>query len=204
MPTRRRPPRNRTDRADTLIPVPSRLKIRHAARVLRRGGIVAYPTEAVYGIGCLPLEASALDRIVTIKRRDARKGLIVVAADVDQLEPLAELPAGALGQEIRDSWPGPVTWVLPARPGLPAILTGQRATIAVRVSAHPLVRQLCLGVDSALVSTSANFSGHPPCRSALATRRALGPLVDMVLAGKLGDEANPTQIRDAISGLRLR
>jgi L-threonylcarbamoyladenylate synthase len=184
--------------------VTSRLRIDQAARVLLGGGVVAYPTEAVYGIGCLPLDERALARIVQIKRRAARKGLIVVAADVSQLDELAELPAGAQGRAIRAEWPGPVTWIVPARPHLPALLTGGRATIAVRVSAHPIVQRLCLGAGSALVSTSANLSGHPPCRSALQTRRSLGPLVDLVLAGPLGDSAKPTEIRDATTGRTLR
>jgi L-threonylcarbamoyladenylate synthase len=184
--------------------VTSRLRIALAARVLQAGGIVAYPTEAVYGIGCLPLDEQALARIVQIKRRAASKGLIVVAADASQLEALAELPSGARGRAIREGWPGPVTWVVLARPHLPAMLTGGRATIAVRVSAHPVVRALCLKTGSALVSTSANLSRHPPCRSALTTRRSLGRLVDLVLAGPLGDSSKPTEIRDATTGRTLR
>jgi L-threonylcarbamoyladenylate synthase len=184
--------------------VTSRLRIDQAARVLLGGGVIAYPTEAVYGLGCLPLDEHALARIVEIKQRAAIKGLIVVAADVSQLDALAELPTGAMGRQVRAEWPGPVTWVVPARPQLPALLTGGRATIAVRVSAHPVVRKLCLRAGSALVSTSANLSGHPPCRSALQTRRSLGPLVDFVLAGPLGQSQQPTEIRDATTGRTLR
>lgn len=166
--------------------------------------MVAYPTEAVYGIGCLPCDDDALERIVAIKRRDSHKGLIVVAAEISQLEPLARLPSGPVGREIRSSWPGPVTWIVPAQRGLPAILTGGRATIAVRVSAHPVVRKLCQRCGSALVSTSANLSRHPPSRSALRTQRALGRAVDMVLAGAVGNAARPTEIRDWSTGATLR
>lgn len=180
------------------------IRIDRAARIIANGGIVAYPTEAVYGIGCLPLFDDGLARIIAIKQRDAGKGLIVVAADVSQLAQLAEIPAGETGRQLRASWPGPVTWVVPARPDLPPLLTGGRSTIAVRVSAHPLVQRLCRRSGSALVSTSANFSGRRPARSALAARRALGDAVDYVLAGPLGNAARPTEIRDAASGRILR
>jgi L-threonylcarbamoyladenylate synthase len=184
--------------------VTSRLRIDQAARHIVAGGVVAYPTEAVYGIGCLPLCETALDRIIALKRRDAAKGLILVAADIEQLARFAEIPNAEIGRAIRSSWPGPVTWVLPARRGLPAQLTGGRATIAVRVSDHAIVGRLCRRAGSALVSTSANSSGHAPARSALAVRRALGREIDFVLAGPLGGAARPTEIRDAATGKVLR
>jgi L-threonylcarbamoyladenylate synthase len=184
--------------------VTSWLQTDQAARCIMTGGVIAYPTEAVYGIGCLPFDEDALDRIIALKRRDAGKGLIVVAATIEQLEPLAELPQGETGQALRASWPGPVTWIVPARPRLPGQLTGGRATIAVRISGHPIVRRLCRRTGSALVSTSANRSGRAPARTALAVRRALGRDLDLILAGPLGDAASPTEIRDAASGKILR
>lgn len=180
------------------------LRVDQAARIVLEGGIIAYPTEAVYGIGCLPLLEQALERIVRIKHRDARKGLIVVAADSAQLEPLAAIPYGAIGAEIRAGWPGPRTWVVPARPGVPALLTGGRPTLAVRVSDHPILQRLCRRTGSALVSTSANHSGRHPARSALAVRHALGRELDFVLAGPLGPSGRPTEIRDAATGAILR
>jgi L-threonylcarbamoyladenylate synthase len=180
------------------------LRIDDAARVIVNGGVVAYPTESVYGLGCLPNDIAALERILAIKRRDARKGLIVIAADIEQLAPLALLPAGEIEAQMRAGWPGPVTWVVSARAGIPPHLTGGRATLAVRVSAHPLVQQLCRRCGSALVSTSANRSGHRPARSALAVRRTLGREVDFVLAGPLGTSSRPTEIRDAATGRILR
>lgn len=181
-----------------------RFRIDHAARVIVNGGIVAYPTEAVYGIGCLPDDPFALDRVIAIKQRDAGKGLIVVAATIEQLEPLADFPQGPIGEQICASWPGPVTWIVPARTDVWPQLTGGRSTLAVRVSSHPIVQALCLRTGSALVSTSANRSGRHPARSALAVRRTLGRDIDFVLAGPLGSSANPTVIRDAASGKVLR
>jgi L-threonylcarbamoyladenylate synthase len=184
--------------------VTSRSRIDRAARCIIEGGVIAYPTEAVYGIGCLPFDIEALERVMAIKRRDARKGLIVVAADISQLEPIAVLPGGETGSQMRGTWPGPVSWVVAARPGLPALLTGGRPTVAVRVSAHPVVQQLCRRSGSALVSTSANCSGHRPARSALAVRRTLGTRLDYVLAGPVGGAARPSEIRDAATGRLLR
>src|SRR5262245_28880867 len=117
------------------------IRVDCAARIVLAGGVIACPTEAVYGISCLPFDEAALLRVLAIKRRAAAKGLIVVAASIGQLEPLAVLPGGAIGKEMRARWPGPYTWIVPARPGVSAILTGGRATIAVRVSDHPIVQR---------------------------------------------------------------
>lgn len=178
--------------------------VEHAARVILDGGVVAYPTEAVYGLGCLPLDYEAVARILAIKRRSWRKGLILIAAAIEQIEPFVELPAGPMRATILASWPGPVTWTLPAHTGVPDWLSGGRTTLAVRVTAHPAAWQLCRRVGEALVSTSANRADRPPLRSALRVRRLLGASVDYVLAGPLGGLAEPTAIRDGRTGRVLR
>lgn len=180
------------------------LRIDQAARTIQNGGVVAYPTEAVYGIGCLPHDEQGLQRIIRIKRRDARKGLIVVAAGIEQLEHLAAIPDSALTDGTLPGWPGPVTWVVAASRYASPLVTGGRSTIAVRVSDHPIVQRLCRRTGSALVSTSANFAGHPPAKSALEVRRAIGNELDFVLAGPLGRQQKPTEIRDLASGRILR
>lgn len=182
----------------------SRIHLETAARVLHRGGLVAYPTEAVYGLGCLPWERRAVERLLDMKRRSWRKGLSLIAASREQLEPLVKFPTGLLGEELRLSWPGPVTWVLDAKPSIPFWLTGGRETLAVRVTGHDLSRKLCETAASPLISTSANRSGRPPLRRALHVRREFGTSVDYVLKGKLGGEAKPTMIRDGRTGTVLR
>jgi len=179
-------------------------RVHVAARALARGGIVAYPTEGVYGLGCLPTEIGAVARLLTVKQRSWRKGLALIAASIAQLDPLVELPTNGLRDEIDASWPGPVTWVLPARPGVSALLTGGRDTLAVRVTNHPVAAALCAQAGSALVSTSANRTGRPPLRTALAVRRALGRELDCVLGGPLGGLDGPTPIRDGATGEYLR
>jgi L-threonylcarbamoyladenylate synthase len=180
------------------------LRIQQAADALLAGGVVAYPTEAVYGIGCLPLEVDAVARILRIKNRSASKGLILIAAHPGQLDGFIRLPDSALRRDILNSWPGPSTWLLPAAPGIPDWLTGGRATLAVRVTAHPLAAELCRRCESPLVSTSANRAGRPPLTSALGVRRQLGNDIDYLLAGALGEQRRPTQIRDGATGAMIR
>lgn len=168
------------------------------------GGVIAYPTEAVYGLGCDPLEYPAVQRILDLKRRDAAKGLILIAARLEQLLPYVAPLTPDLRKKLEATWPGPVTWVLPAAAHTPAWLTGGRETLAVRVTAHPLASSLCELCATALVSTSANHSGHPPARSALQVRNSLGPEVDCIVPGLVGPQTRPTEIRDASTGAILR
>lgn len=173
-------------------------------RALRRGGVVAYPTEGVWGLGCDPWDAAAVRALLALKGRPERKGLILVAGDVEQLRPLLRaLPAGRIA-EVLASWPGPRTWVVPAPPEVPALIRGDSTGIALRVSAHPVVRALCLAFGGPIVSTSANPSGRPAARSALAVRGYFRDRLDAVLPGALGGQRGPSEIRDALSGRILR
>jgi len=181
-----------------------RLAIARAAHIVRGGGVIAYPTEAVFGLGCLPRDQRAVMRVLAIKHRSWRKGLILIGADLAQLERYVVLPPEPRRAEVLASWPGPHTWVLDARPDAPRWITGGRASVAVRVTAHPLAAELCRAVGEALVSTSANVSRRPPHRRLLRLRCDLGADVDYVLAGPLGGLGNPTAIRDARSGRVLR
>lgn len=182
----------------------TRSSLGRAARIVRGGGVIAYPTEAVFGLGCLPRDRRAVRRVLAIKRRHWRKGLILIGADFEQLERYAVLPPEPRRSEVLASWPGPSTWVLDARGGAPRWITGARASVAVRVTAHPVAAALCRAVGDALVSTSANLSRRPPHRRLLRLRRDLGKRVDYVLAAPLGGLAEPTVIRDARSGHILR
>ncbi|AFL75081.1 L-threonylcarbamoyladenylate synthase [Thiocystis violascens] len=181
-----------------------RHRLRRAAHVIRQGGVVAYPTEAVYGLGCDPWNRAAVSRILAIKQRDVSKGLILIAADPAQLTPFVEdLPAARMA-EIRASWPGPHTWLLPIRSMTPRWLTGRFDTLAVRVTAHPLAAGLCRAFGGAIVSTSANRADRPPARTSLRVRLALEDGPDLVLAGACGGSGRPSRIRDGRTGRVLR
>lgn len=178
--------------------------LRLAMRTLRAGGVVAYPTEAVFGLGCDPFDRAAVYRLLAIKRRPVTKGLIVVASSPLQLAALLAPLTAAQRESLSASWPGPNTWVLPNRRLFPAWITGGKDTIAVRVSAHPVVRALCDAFGGALVSTSANLSGHLPVRTALAVRAQFGDAIDYLMPGDVGKLQRPTQIRDLATGQVLR
>lgn len=176
-----------------------------AARILRDGGVVACPTEAVWGLSCDPFDEAAVDRILALKERPRDKGLLLVAASMAQLEPLLAGLTQAQRQRLADSWPGPVTWVIPdPTPIYPDWVRGSHDTIAVRVSAHPVVRQLCAAFSGALVSTSANRAGEEEIRSRTILESQFGAMLDLVVDGEIGGADRPSQIRDLLTGVVIR
>lgn len=181
----------------------SSLRIRRIVQYLRQGQIIAYPTEAVYGLGCDPLNQQSVLELLRLKQRPVEKGLILIASDIRQLEPYVVLD-NTIRNKVTSTWPGPVTWVIPTRPGVPEWLTGNHQTLAVRVTAHPLAKMLCDQFDSPLVSTSANLTGKRPACSAIKVRKDFLRLGVHVLTGKLGDQTQTSSIFDAVSGQRLR
>lgn len=177
--------------------------LRRAEDALAHGGVIACPTEAVWGLSCDPLNRAAVLRLLDLKQRDWRKGLILVAADFEQLPLFVELPSNNAMKRATATWPGPATWIFPAAPDAPWWLTGDHDGIAVRVTAHPVLRALCRRLGP-LVSTSANRSGRPPARSVTELRLQLGDDVDAIVPGPLGGLAKPTTIRDVQTGHILR
>lgn len=184
--------------------ISSHHRLRLASRVLTQGGVIAYPTEAVYGLGCDPRNRDAVMRLLAIKQRSVSKGLIVIAASLDQLLPFVEPLSAERMEQIVASWPGPNTWLLPARRATPDWLTGRFDTLAVRVTAHPLAAALCRVHGGAIVSTSANEANHPPARTSLQVRLALGDRLDQILVGACADASRPSVIRDGMTGRVLR
>ncbi len=180
------------------------LRIKAAVRVIRIGGLIAYPTEAVYGLGCDPRNPQAVQKLLALKRRPMHKGLILIAADFAQLATFLQPLSAADHAHLAATWPGPYTWLIPARTDTPRWLRGCHETLAVRVTAHPLAAALCRACGHALVSTSANFSRRPPARTALAVRQQLGNAIDYLLPGPTGGAAKPTEIRDLRSGKSVR
>lgn len=178
--------------------------LRAAIAALDRGGIVACPTEAVWGLSCDPLDERACLRLLALKHRHWSKGLILVAADFAQLEPFVEVPSNNALRRATATWPGPATWIFPASDRTPMWISGDHDGVAVRVTAHPVLRALCRRYGGPLVSTSANPAGREPARSAYEVRRYFRSGVDALLPGALGGLAKPTTIRDAATGHILR
>lgn len=177
-----------------------------AIAVLRRGGVIAYPTEAVWGLGCDPFDEAAVSRLLALKQRPVDKGLILIAGSVDQFDALLDWTAlpGVRHETVLASWPGPHTWVVPASARVPRWITGVHEGVAVRVSAHPTVASLCLAFGGPLVSTSANLAGALPPRTLEAFDPLMREALDWVVPGATGGDAQPTSIRDARSGQTLR
>lgn len=176
-----------------------------AVAALRNGGVIAYPTEAVFGLGCDPSNEAALRRLFAIKQRDPGQGVLLIAADFAQaaawIDP--DCPEVALDR-ARATWPGPHTWVFPRVASTRFELVGDHAGIAIRVTAHPVASALCRAFGGAIVSTSANRHGMPPLRSASDVRAIFGNEIDAVVDGDVDVAARPSTIRDALGGDWLR
>ena len=184
---------------------PSPWHLTCATQTLAMGGVIAYPTEAVWGLGCDPWSQLAVDRLLKLKQRPMHKGLILVASQWSQFQPLVEALSDHQIEQLNRSWPGPTTWLIPDPKGwVPPWIKGQHSSVALRVSAHPLVVALCDRFNSPIVSTSANLAGRQPARSRLHIARTFGDQLDYVVNGELGQSKQPSQVKDLVSGQIVR
>ena len=178
-------------------------RVQQAARAIRAGAVIAYPTEAVWGLGCDPWNEAAVDRLLAIKNRSVDKGLILVADNIRQFDFLFEDFPQDWIDRMASTWPGPNTWLVPHQNMLPQWITGVHETVALRVSDHPLVRDLCSLVGP-LVSTFANPQGWPAARTRIRVEQYFRGQLDLVLGGNLGGRKNPSVIRDLATGNVIR
>ncbi len=178
------------------------MAIRRAIRVLRAGGVVSYPTEGVFGLGCCADDPAALARLLRLKHRDPDKGLILIAAQSAHLHGWMKLPDG---KSLPPPLAGrPITWIVPAAPDVSRLIRGSHADLAIRLTNNPIAYALCDALQAPLVSTSANRSGRPVVRNRFTLRREFGHLVDYVVPGDCGPASGPSEIRHFQSGLVLR
>ncbi len=179
-------------------------RLNQIVRLVGEGGVIAYPTEGVWGLGCHPQNIDPVLRILTMKRRSWTQGLILVAADIEQFAPYL-MGLGAIQLNVlRRNWPGEVTYLVPDNGCCPAWIKGEHGTVALRVSRHPVIQSLCHKLDSPLVSTSANQSGCDPLKSALQIRKVFGGQVDAIVPGQPGPRVGASEIQDLLSGQVLR
>jgi L-threonylcarbamoyladenylate synthase len=180
------------------------LSISEAAQFLRNGQVVAYPTEAVYGLGCDPSNEAAVRHVLQLKERPEAAGLILIGDRFERFEPfVGALPPGQLDRAMA-TWPGPVTWLFPRGAGVPDWLAGAHPTIALRVTAHPVCRELCAAFGGAIVSTSANPRAAEPARTADRVTAYFGDALAGIVQGELGRESRPSEIRDLATGRVIR
>lgn len=178
--------------------------IREAIRHLAAGGVIAYPTDSVYGLGCNPLDATAVLHLLALKQRSSAHGVILIGSELGQFAPFLQPLSSTTVNRIQRTDGAPVTWVLPCRTDTPAWLTGQHDTLAVRVTNHPVAATLCEAWGGALVSTSANIHGRRPATSPLGVHKAFNARLDYILHGPAGATNRPSTIRDGLTGEVLR
>lgn len=171
---------------------------------LKRGGIIAYPTESCYGLGGLPTHTGAIRRIIRLKKRPQNKGLIVIGNELQQLQPLLCRLPDDTQQQLQNIWPAPKTFVLPCRPKVHPMLRGvRRRQLATRVPNHLVAQQICREAKSALISTSCNRAKQKPCRNSKEARKWFGKQV-WILGGQVGKRKNPSEIIDWSTKTQLR
>jgi len=180
--------------------------IEQAAEVFAQGGILAYPTEAVFGLGCDPDNESAVKSLLSIKQRPAHKGLILLAANYSQLQPYID--DSSISRQHRiiilSRWPNEITQVLPANKNISTLLCGHFDSIAVRITDHPDVVALCKITNKPIVSTSANIAGENPAITWQQVDQQLGSKIDFIIKGKTFELLKPSTIINGLTGETLR
>ncbi len=187
-------------------------KIFLAAKWIKSGNIIAYPTESVYGLGCDPQNRDAVRRILQIKQRSYKKGLILVASNVEQIIPYMNNPSPQILSRLVASSNQVITWLIPANKNVSVLLTGEHKMgkdvsckkIAIRLSRHPIIHSLCQQLGHPIVSTSANIGGKAMIRSANKVKLRFKNKIKYILNGQLGEQIKPSEIRDIISNLQIR
>ncbi len=178
-------------------------QLSQAAAIIQQGGVIAYSTDTILGLGCDPQNRTAVERVLWLKQRGVEKGLILLMEDpavVEQYsQPLSNQQYAEISSPVSQL---PVTWLLPAQHAAPDWITGGQDRVALRITSHPIARGLCARLG-AIVSTSANFSNYPVATDARQIRTWFGPHLDYVIIGASGTGA-PSEIRDLRSGRILR
>jgi len=175
-----------------------------AVRCLKRGGIIAYPTEAIYGLGCDPFNQAAVTRLRSIKNRSEEKGFILIASDWVQVCALVQPIDTDVLSRVLATWPGPITWIFPTAKTVPTWIRGAHDSIAIRVTAHPIAKALCAQYGGPIISTSANRENQEPIRDFEQLHKEFKKDIDLFVPGALGDAYRPSEMRNALTGEILR
>jgi len=173
-------------------------------KIIAHGGIIAYPTEAVYGLGCDPFNEKAVTQLLKLKQRPITKGFILIVSSWEQMRPLIQPLDQILLKKVRSTWPGPVTWLFPPQPTVPKWLSGEHDRIAIRMTDHPIAKEICHFLDMPIVSTSANRWQQSAMTTAKQINQCFGQQIDHIVVGEVGHLTKPTVIRDVISGETIR
>lgn len=171
--------------------------IKKASVVIKNGGLVVYPTDTVYGVGCNPFDVSAVQKLFSVKG-ERKKPLPLLAHSIEDVERVALLSTYA--RQISEAfWPGPLTLVLPKKEVLPNVVTCNLKTVGVRIPGHNVAAQLIRLSNGLITGTSANKSGKPPPTTAHEAAGQLGEYVDVLLDGGAVPLGTPSTIVDLTS-----
>lgn len=182
------------------------LEIQKAIQVLNQGGVIICPTEGIYGFSCIANNIDAVKRIIEIKKRDDNKGLILVSDSIEKVKKLIDIekiPKESLDL-MHKLWPGHHTFVVPCNSNINALLTGNRHTIAIRISSFDVLSSLCKDLTYPIVSTSANISGQDPISTLDMLEKEFGHVVDYILKKNCQGLKKSSTIHDALTGQILR
>lgn len=175
-----------------------------AANALKEGKIIAYPTEAVWGLGCDPWDEGAVKRLLALKTRPVEKGLILISGNIAHFSRLLADLDDKYQQKLDETWPGSFTWLVPHHNRIPQWISGQFDTVAIRVTAHPYVQAITSTFGGAIVSTSANPQGLEPARSkAQVANYFIGDEI-YISEGEVGQANQPSEVRDLITNELIR
>lgn len=181
----------------------SRWQLERISRTLKHGGVIAYPTESVYGLGCDPYNQKSLQRILDIKGRSPDKGLIILVSKIEQALPFIAVPDVDQLAKFNSREPRATTWLMPIKTGLSRLLCGNHQKLAVRLTSHPIPKAICDYTGQALVSTSCNLQGKTEMKTTSEVRSRMGLKVEQVIAGQCGMQ-KPSRIVDLLSGQVIR
>ena len=182
-------------------------QIIQAVEILQQGGIIAYPTEAVYGLGCDANNLSAVKNILELKQREKEKGLILISSSFDQFKNYIQPLEKHIENKLLDSWKNntkAITWLVPVKNEISEYLKGQFDSLAIRVSHHPVVKELCQQFGGAIISTSANVTAQEAARTAEEVKQIFDGKVDFIIEGKTDRNSQPSEIRDALTDKLIR
>lgn len=178
--------------------------INEAVISLKNGGIIAYPTESVFGLGCDPFNHSAITKLLMLKKRPLNKGFILIASSWEQILPLIQPLPAIQHTRIKSTWPGPVTWVFPASEKVPQWITGEHKSVALRLTKHPIASAICDKFAAPIISTSANPNGVTPAKDLNMVQQMFPRGITYYVPGATGNLAKPTPILNAMTGDNIR
>ncbi len=174
------------------------------AKLLKQGAVIAYPTEAVWGLGCDPFNESAVRRILTLKSRPEAKGLILIGGHASHLQPWVDTLDNEAATRLLSQTERPTSWIVPDTKITPSWVRGEHQSVAIRLSQHAGVQRICQAFNGVIVSTSANPAGLDPALTQQQLTEYFGDQIDAIFDAPLGDAGQPSQILDLLNGKQFR